>query len=64
MLLADSKASVDCQQRVSDAYGDQADWIRIAVLNSARVGRFSSGRTIRRYCSDIWNVGPITAHEG
>jgi len=54
-LLADYQAYVDCQQRVSDAYCDQ-----MSILNSARVGRFSSDRSIREYCRDIWNVSPIT----
>ena len=60
MLLADYQAYVDCQQRVSDAYRDQNAWTRMSILNSARVGRFSSDRSIRDYCRDIWNVSPIT----
>ena len=60
MLLADYQAYVDCQQRVSDAYRDQDAWTRMSILNTARVGRFSSDRSIREYCRDIWNVSPIT----
>jgi starch phosphorylase len=63
MLLADYQAYVDCQQRVSEAYQDQKSWTRMSILNSARVGRFSSDRSIREYCRDIWNVSPITAEE-
>jgi starch phosphorylase len=63
MLLADYQAYVDCQQRVSDAYRDQKNWTRMSILNSARVGRFSSDRSIREYCRDIWNVSPITTGE-
>jgi starch phosphorylase len=59
MLLADYQSYVDCQQRVSAAYGDQGDWARMSILNSARVGRFSSDRSIREYCRDIWKVEPI-----
>jgi starch phosphorylase len=59
MLLADYQAYVDCQQRVSDAYADQGNWTRMSILNSARAGRFSSDRSIRDYCRDIWNVRPI-----
>ncbi len=59
MLLADYQAYVDCQQRVSDAYSDQNNWTRMSILNSARVGRFSSDRSIREYCRDIWKVTPI-----
>ena len=60
MLLADYQAYVDCQQRVSDAYRDEDRWTRMSILNSARVGRFSSDRSIREYCRDIWSVTPIT----
>jgi starch phosphorylase len=59
MLLADYQAYVDCQQRVSEAYRNQKNWTRMSILNSARVGRFSSDRSIRDYCRDIWNVSPI-----
>ena len=64
MLLADYQAYVDCQQRVSEAYRDQKNWTRMSILNSARVGRFSSDRSIREYCRAIWNVSPITTDEG
>jgi glycogen phosphorylase len=56
MLLADFESYVDCQRRVSDAYSDQAGWTRMSILNTARVGRFSSDRSIRDYCREIWNV--------
>jgi starch phosphorylase len=59
MLLADYQAYVDCQQRVQDAYRDRAGWTRMSILNSARVGRFSSDRSIREYCRDIWHVSPL-----
>jgi starch phosphorylase len=61
MLLADYQAYVDCQQRVSDAFRDRAGWTRMSILNSARVGRFSSDRSIRDYCRDIWDVRPVTS---
>jgi glycogen phosphorylase len=63
MLLADYQAYVDCQQRVNEAYRDRKSWTRMSILNSARVGRFSSDRSIREYCRDIWNVSPITTEE-
>ena len=63
MLFADYQPYVDCQQRVSEAYRDQKNWTRMSILNSARVGRFSSDRSIREYCRDIWNVTPITKKE-
>ncbi len=59
MLFADYQSYVDCQQRVSTAYADQKQWTRMSILNSARVGRFSSDRAIREYCRTIWNVRPL-----
>jgi len=59
MLLADYQSYVDCQQRVSDAYRDVARWTRMSILNTANMGRFSSDRTIREYCREIWQVEPI-----
>ncbi len=63
MLLADYQAYVDCQQRASDAYADRSNWTRMSILNSARVGRFSSDRSIGEYCRDIWKVRPIAPGE-
>jgi glycogen phosphorylase len=63
LLLADYQAYVDCQQRVSDAYSDPTAWTRMSILNSARVGRFSSDRSIRDYCRDIWHVSPLDPGE-
>jgi len=60
MLFADYQSYVDCQHRVSEAYRDQKNWTRMSILNSARVGRFSSDRSIREYCRDIWNVTPLS----
>ena len=63
MLLADYQSYVDCQQRVSDAYADRNNWTRMSILNSARVGRFSSDRSIREYCRVIWKIGRIAPDE-
>jgi len=64
MLFADFQSYVDCQARVSEAYRNQVAWTRMSILNSARVGRFSSDRSIRDYCRDIWHVEPDTIGEG
>ncbi|HET7924743.1 MAG TPA: glycogen/starch/alpha-glucan phosphorylase, partial [Rhodanobacteraceae bacterium] len=58
-VLADFGAYVDCQRRVGDAYRDREVWTRMSILNSARTGKFSSDRTIREYCRDIWRVQPV-----
>ena len=59
MLLADYQAYIDCQDRVSLAYRDQAEWTRMSILNVARIGKFSSDRSIRDYCADIWKTWPV-----
>ena len=56
MLLADFQSYVDCQARVSEAYRRPDEWTRMSILNVAGVGGFSSDRSIRDYCRDIWNV--------
>ena len=48
------------QRRVDAAYADQDNWTRMAVLNTARVGWFSSDRTIAGYAKDIWDVHSLT----
>jgi starch phosphorylase len=59
MVLADYQSYLDCQERVSHAYLDQEDWTRMSILNTARIGKFSSDRTILEYCQKIWNVKPL-----
>jgi starch phosphorylase len=59
MLLCDYQSYIDCQDRVSLAYKDQEQWTRMSMLNVARSGKFSSDRSIRDYCSDIWKVWPV-----
>jgi len=59
MVLADFRSYSDCQKRVDAAYRDRDGWIRKAILNVARVGKFSSDRTIREYAQQIWNLAPV-----
>ncbi|MGA2832777.1 MAG: glycogen/starch/alpha-glucan phosphorylase [Terracidiphilus sp.] len=59
MLLCDYKSYIDCQDQVSLAYRDQGEWTRKSMLNVARSGKFSSDRSIRDYCSGIWNAWPV-----
>ena len=59
MLLADYRAYVDCQEEVGRAWGDPERWARSSILNVARMGRFSSDRSISEYCRNIWHVKPV-----
>ena len=58
LLLADYQSYIDCQQRVDEAYRNQERWIRMSILNVARMGKFSSDRSIKDYCERIWKVRP------
>jgi glycogen phosphorylase len=62
LLLADFQSYVDCQNKVSEAYRDTDRWTRMSILNTARSGKFSSDRTIREYCSDIWHAKSVPIH--
>jgi starch phosphorylase len=59
LVLADYQAYVDCQERVSALWRDQQAWTRKAIVNVARMGKFSSDRSIRDYCDNVWRVQPV-----
>ncbi len=60
MLLADYASYVACQEKVSEAYRDRKKWLAMSILNTARMGKFSSDRTIQEYSDDIWGVKPVS----
>jgi starch phosphorylase len=62
MVLADYQAYIDSQEKVSEAFYDQERWTRMSILNAARMGKFSSDRSIREYCEKIWGIKPHEAH--
>jgi starch phosphorylase len=59
LVFADYQAYVDSQERVSQAYKNRDHWTRMSILNTARMGKFSSDRSIREYCEKIWNANPV-----
>jgi len=59
MALADFRSYSDCQKKVDAAYRDRGGWARKAILNTARMGKFSSDRTVREYAKDIWSLTPF-----
>jgi len=59
MVCADYEAYCRAQEEVDRAFSDRARWARMAILNTARVGKFSSDRTIREYARDIWKLERI-----
>jgi starch phosphorylase len=61
LLFADYQSYIDCQDRVSETYRDQETWSRMAILNAAKMGNFSSDRSIREYSHSIWRVDRLTA---
>jgi glycogen phosphorylase len=59
LCLADFAAYCRAQEEVSKAFVDRPRWGKMAVLNTARVGKFSSDRTIAEYARDIWKLKPV-----
>ena len=62
-VLADFRSYAEAQQRVMEAYMDEAGWARKAILNVANVGKFSSDRTIQEYVDDIWKLDKIKVNK-
>ena len=58
MHLADLKAYLEADRRLLDVHADPEQWARMAILNVAGSGKFSSDRTIAEYAAQIWNAEP------
>lgn len=60
MLMADYADYVRTQDNVSRLYRRKSGWTKKSILNTARIGKFSSDRTIKEYAAEIWDVKPVT----
>jgi glycogen phosphorylase len=60
MVLADYQAYIDCQDKVNRMWQDSKTWTRTSILNVARMGKFSSDRSIRDYCEHVWNIKQVS----
>jgi glycogen phosphorylase len=58
LLLADYQSYIDAQEQVSALWRNPQAWTRMSILNTARMGKFSSDRSIRDYCERVWNIKP------
>ncbi|MEM7145156.1 MAG: glycogen/starch/alpha-glucan phosphorylase [Verrucomicrobiota bacterium] len=63
LVLADYASYVACQERVDAVYRDRAKWARMAILNTARMGKFSSDRTIREYAEEVWKLEAVAPRD-
>ncbi|MCX8111004.1 MAG: glycogen/starch/alpha-glucan phosphorylase [Syntrophorhabdaceae bacterium] len=59
LVLADYESYVECQERVNRIYMDRERWTKMAILNVARSGRFSSDRSIVEYAEKVWGISPV-----
>lgn len=59
LCLPDFRSYSDAQQRVDAAFRDKSRWAEMAILNTARMGKFSSDRTIAEYAREIWQLDPL-----
>lgn len=59
LCLADFRAYSDCQKDIERVFLDKRRWAHMAILNTARCGKFSSDRTISEYARDIWKLEPV-----
>ena len=59
--LADFASCLQAHDDAARLYGDAAAWTAKAVLNTARIGEFSSDRTIREYARDIWKIRAVSS---
>ena len=59
LCLADFRSYSDAQAKIDLAYRDRSRWAKMAIMNTARMGKFSSDRTIHEYARDIWSLPQV-----
>ena len=62
-ILADFRSYAEAQERVEQAYRDERRWAKMALLNTACSGKFSSDRTIQEYVDEIWHLDKVTIED-
>ena len=61
-ILADFRSYAEAQEKIMKFYEDEQTWAKMAILNVAHVGKFSSDRTIEEYAKEIWDLKKITVN--
>jgi starch phosphorylase len=59
LFLFDLESYIDCQEKIGLAFRDKKTWTEKSIMNVARMGKFSSDRTIREYARDIWSIKDV-----
>ena len=62
-ILGDFRSYAEAQKRVEEAYKDEKRWAKMALLNTACSGKFTSDRTIQEYVDDIWHLDKVVVKE-
>ena len=63
IILGDFRSYEAAQKRVEEAYKDEKRWAKMALLNTACSGKFTSDRTIQEYVDDIWHLDKVVVKE-
>lgn len=63
MVLKDFQSYIDCQDRIHEVWRQPKEWARRSILNVANMGKFTSDRSIKDYCENIWKVGAVKGSE-
>lgn len=61
LLLKDYQSYIQCQDHIHQVWRGQKEWAQRSILNVANMGKFSSDRSIRDYCENIWKINPVKA---